>query len=133
MRRVYQTELGPRGNCFAACVSMLTGVPLSQIPNFCAEYGEGEWFAPFAAWLNARDLAPLASEFSADSEMLDWAARFGGRVPWIATGPIEACSALHSVVYLGPNLFHDPSPEPRPLRRVESACFVLPMLRSSQP
>jgi hypothetical protein len=112
---------------------MLTGLPLSQVPSFCALFGEGQWFTPFAAWLNDRGLAPLASEFDDDSDMFDWATRFGRAVPWIATGPIAGSGLLHSVVYVGPSLFHDPSPDPRPLRRIESACFVLPMLRSFAP
>ncbi len=132
MERVFQTEFGPGGNCFSACVSMLTGVPLANVPSFCALFGEDRWFAPFATWLNDRDLAPLASEFEDADELLDWAIRFGPRAPWIATGPTSP-GPLHSVVYVGASLFHDPSPDQRPLLRIESACFVLPMIRSFSP
>lgn len=46
---VTQTRFGgDHGDCFAACVATITGVPLDQIPNFI-EAGR-EWFAVLWNW-----------------------------------------------------------------------------------
>src|SRR5687768_10683453 len=51
MRPVDQTLFGVGvGNCFPACVSTITGIPLADIPNFCALYAGPDWYAHFQRW-----------------------------------------------------------------------------------
>lgn len=43
----------PGGNCWPACIASITGIPLNEIPNFCAEYAD-TWLLEASKWLTAR-------------------------------------------------------------------------------
>ncbi len=47
-----QTITGPtKGNCFAACIANLLGIPVSKVPNFCARK---TWYRDTHRWLRRR-------------------------------------------------------------------------------
>ena len=101
MIAVDQTIFGlGKGNCFAACVASIFEVPLDSLPNFCCEEG---WPANFEDWLHERGLARMTVNTAG-----------GGRVPFhawgIATGPSPRGDFLHSCVYRGDRMVHDPHP-----------------------
>lgn len=60
MKPVTQTTFGDgKGNCFTACVASILELPIDAVPNFCVDYGEGEWWIELEKWLAPRALAPL--------------------------------------------------------------------------
>lgn len=71
MNKVYQTKFGLKeGNCFEACVSTLTGIPIDKIPNFNEN---GNWIHNFFVWMENRGNKvihiknPLNGNFSVSS------------------------------------------------------------------
>lgn len=135
MRFVDQTLFGARnGNCFAACVATLLGLTLAEVPNFCAEYGERDWYFAFSRWLVDRDYAATLHRFDIESSAtshLAWAREFAPFVPWIAGG--SSLRGPHACVYLGAELLHDPYPKSRTgLTRVEDATYLVRALTADQ-
>ncbi len=55
MIRVDQTKFGDRhGNCFTACIASILEMPITEVPNFCAEFED--WEAATQLWLGDLDL-----------------------------------------------------------------------------
>lgn len=128
---VDQTTFGnPLGNCFAACVASLLGLPVKEVPNFCYLYEDAEWYDEFLKWLKPRGWAALTQEFGADPEgLFAWIDRCAPGIPYIAGGPTSR--GMHCVLYLGRVLLHDPNPHARKSDRVgldsvHDATFLLP-------
>jgi hypothetical protein len=113
------------GDCLRACVATITGIPLEQIPNFCAE--PDAWYERFSSWLSSRGFAPYSvglPDAEAVAEHLEWARVHGTRIAWIAGG--QTARGRHFVVYRGHLTFHDPNPFGRDgLTRIEDATFLL--------
>lgn len=98
MTPVDQTKFGfPEGNCFAACVASLTGVPLEDVPPFCSREG---WWEAFCEWLEQRGWYPIAGE-GAPHEMIV------GYV--IVSGPANR-GLDHATIWRHGALVHDPHP-----------------------
>lgn len=134
MLPVNQTLFGEQGNCFPACISTITGIPLAEIPNFCALYGRDAWFEHYAKWLNERGFAPMSFNYDVGVDPLDctevqWGRKYAPLLPWIASGPNSAGEG-HCVVFLGDKLFHDPDPGRVGIQRIEDVNFIFPMIRS---
>jgi len=128
MQPVDQTRFAKgEGDCLSACIATITGVPLAQVPPFCVQMDDSEWYAEFGAWLNERGLYPLSLSFEDDgaiAQHFEWARLFGSAVPWIACGP--TARGRHAVVYVGAALFHDPNPFDRSgLFKVQDATLLL--------
>jgi hypothetical protein len=129
VKPVDQTLFGEgAGNCFAACVASILGMPLVSVPNFCVEHGDDDWYGHFSKWLNDRGLAPLTmvnADEHATAAHLCWARQFAADVHWIASG--DTARGKHAVVYVGGRLAHDPNPNygRAGLTRIEDATFFL--------
>jgi hypothetical protein len=121
------------GNCLAACVATLLELPLTDVPNFCAEHGDG-WFPHFCRWLQERDHAALYQRFNTAADVqahLDHAREFAPNVPWIAGGLSRR--GPHACIYLGDRLLHDPFPHGRTgLHRIEDAVFLVRALTTEK-
>lgn len=124
MKPVDQT-LFDVGNCLSACIATITGIPIGEIPHFCAEHEN--WYPRFAEWMQDRGFAPLSLAFDADTlaDHLEWARKCGCQAAWIAGGSTER--GRHFVVYLGDQLFHDPNPNygRSGLTTIQDATFLL--------
>lgn len=106
MIKVDQTTFGlGKGNCFPACVSTLTGIPLHRIPNFCELYAE-DWYLRFVRWCRPLGLAPWS--ITLEGELPDFIQQAFPDIPWIACGNTDR--GLHCCVYVGNSLYHDPNP-----------------------
>lgn len=108
MTPVDQTRFGAvDGDCFAACVATLLGLPLAEIPNFCAPEqldADGRWWPNFRAWCAARGLEAVCL-LAADQPP--------GAVPdfdAIGSGPSPRGAFLHATVWRNGRLWHDPHP-----------------------
>ena len=110
MKRVLQTKLGPKGNCLNACVSMITNIPLEEIPEF--KYEENTWLVELKEWLEKKGyvLTMLGHEKGSAYTVNAKFAKDYIDVPVIATGHTKKGSKiLHAVVFYKNECF-DPHP-----------------------
>lgn len=119
MKPVFQTRFGVRGNCLAACIASLLGVPLSTVDLSCADYPEGLWYdfacervRPFGQTLVFVDLRPDIT-IAADLHV-------------IANGP-SARGMRHAVIYRGDELVHDPHPDGGGIESIEYLTLIVPL------
>lgn len=127
MRKVDQTLFGEGvGNCFAACLASILECDLHSMPNFFADYDADTWYKELISWLGKRGLAPLTQRFPGDPEsFMAWVRVAAPNIPWIAGGPTNR--GLHSCVYVGDQLVHDPNPNfgRKGLDAVDDATYIL--------
>jgi hypothetical protein len=97
--KIKQTKFGPQeGNCYPVCISVLTGIQLEMIPNFCTE---DLWFANSVSWLHTRGFSVVYLEGSPAYTSF----------PYIATGKSPRGDFYHSVIMNAGALLHDPHPD----------------------
>lgn len=122
MNKIDQTEFGPLGNCYSACLAMVFGCP-EILPNFntMADTDRGRQKA-VDTWLAERGWRSL--RLGCDGEIgLRYFANIG---PSIAGG-YSSRGAYHGVVYLDGKLFHDPHPDRSGLVKVDEVELLLPL------
>ncbi len=123
-----QTIFGKQnGNCFATCVASLLDLPLSEVPNFCAEEND-DWFALLQQWLGERGL--FAIELKMVSEPFLCPVPDGTLA--ILTG-MGARGLLHSVIgsyrlraeqHVWEHV-HDPHPDDTFIDDVQNITFIV--------
>ena len=122
MKPVMQTQflgqVGPgAGNCHAACVASILELPLEQVPNFLEIVDEDERYQQEQEWLASIGFYYVCTT---TQEMTD---KFLG---WhVAIGPNARNGTMHSCVYYGLDLRHDPNPAGGGLREVEYRWFLI--------
>lgn len=125
-QRIDQTVLGPKGNCFSACIAMLLGLPISEVPNFCEAPGfdedPGVAFMKMAhAWLSARGWGHITM----DAPGMVFKRHYSkGYV--MAAGMTER-GMLHSVIYKDGELWHDPHPSHAGILEVQEVDLLFPL------
>lgn len=122
------------GNCFAACIASLLEVPLSKVPNFCAN-PEDSWWRGLQSWLRDRGLYAVDMTWGEGDEKhipeAVWSTEYVGvGALLIATGPASR-GHLHAVVVrateTGPELLHDPHPSREGLLGVSCLTLLVPL------
>ncbi len=120
-QRIDQTEFGPQGNCQSACLAMLLGIPLAEVPNFAAMEGDDSLkYVAQAKWLHDRGWALIT--------IVKWRA-----LPWPPTkgfyiaGGISPRGNRHAVVYRDGELWHDPHPERGGIASVDDIDLLFPL------
>lgn len=123
MTPIMQTRFGERGNCLAACVATVLGVPLERVDFSCADYPAGRWRDKLADLLRPLGFAHYYGEGGET---------FCGAVH-IAHGPRrcrdgrDKITMTHACVYRDGELIHDPHPDSHGLERVSSLSLLLPL------
>lgn len=120
-QKIDQTEFGPHGNCQSACLAMLLGVPLAEVPNFAAMEGDdnGKYVAQ-ARWLHERGWALIT--------IVNWQA-----LPWPPTkgyyiaGGTSPRGLRHGVIYKDGKLWHDPHPSRGGIASVDDIDLLYPL------
>lgn len=106
---------GPPGNCFAACLASLLHLPIEDVP--APTLGDVDWSASggywerIASWLADRGLHMV--EVDRDRGLVETSTvgyLTGVDWYWIATGLSPRGDFLHSVIFRGRELAHDPHP-----------------------
>jgi len=101
MKPVYQTKFGERsGNCLSACLASLLEIPLEDIPDFG---WHSDWYEKFTDFMKKFNLQPLDVDLENGG---DW--RPDGY--YIVNGHSQR-GIMHSVIYKGDTLVHDPYPD----------------------
>lgn len=107
--RVDQTVIGAAGNCQSACLAMLLGLPLSEVPNFLelprAVDDDEVSFKAQQAWLTARGWGLVTIQARGPFFKRHFAKGY------VLVGGKSARDLPHAVIYKDGELWHDPHPD----------------------
>lgn len=112
-----------KGNCFAACLAMVTAIHLRKIPNFCAQ--EKGWWSDCQQWLLARGWAGImvTRRAAAEEQVCLHAAQ--NNIPIILGGLAAGGITRHAVVQFDGKIL-DPSPSQAGLRDWDTLWILVP-------
>ncbi len=105
-----------RGNCYAACVAMMIGKNIEDVPEFEHLPDDGSWFTTSWDFLTSIGYSFDVHHF-----------RHGEPIP---DGYVIACGKSprgdwgHSVVYFNGELYHDPYPSGNGIDKVDY-CLII--------
>ena len=123
MKPVDQDKFGkPDGNCFSACVASILELPLSEVPAF--GHKNKNWWDDFRRWCHKRELEPLIVTFPEEAELPE--------CYYIGSGQGKR-GLLHSTVWYGDRLIHDPHPSRSGLLKNRPTDFVFLLKRADSP
>ena len=109
VRKVAQTEVGGRGNCFEACVATLTGRTVEAVPVYTeSNVDQRPYLARLDRWLAGLGLRVVTlnrGDCPPDDRVPDY---IGSDTFWIAGLEISDAGYHHAVVMRGPELYWDP-------------------------
>lgn len=117
-RPVDQTRTGePHGNCFAACVASILGLPLEAVD-----------FDGSADWWNRADAAlrKIGWAYFEAKVAEGWEAIVPRGAYYIASG-MSPRGIKHAVVHRDGQMVHDPNPARAGILSVEEIGFLVPM------
>ena len=132
MTPVMQTKfsdesLGTRGNCMAACVASLLGIPIDGIPSWEDMGDDGSWGDSFMSFLESNGyeyegmIAPRSGDWKSDvlslSDGVDGYFIVGGKSPRLHTRG-------HAVIYKNGVMIHDPHPSGAGLLEIEEIYII---------
>lgn len=119
-----------KGNCVAACVATLLGIPLDRVPHFIEfgiAYGDSEdvaevshgnnWWAMMLGFLAGRGLWVVELEQFADAE----------RDELLLVAGMSPRGVVHQVIYKADRLWHDPHPSREGVLDVREILAVRPL------
>lgn len=120
------------GNCIAACIASLLGLPIDLVPNFAAAGADGRWLRAANAWLLGFGFSYVdISWMDQEGKLLDtpqWVFEdwIAGTQYYIAGGPAER-GLQHCVIMHGREreLAHDPHPSRAGLLAVNGVGFLV--------
>ena len=121
-KRIMQTEFGENGNCQSACLAMMLGLDLSEVPNFTA-LGNGVGYV----------CAKLQQQWLLERGLYIWTIVPHQGLPWplpygyyIAGGPSPR-GIHHAVIFKDGALWHDPHPDGGGIDPVTDLDLILPV------
>ena len=120
-RKVTQTQTGPDGNCQSACLSMLLGIPLADIPNFTLAGDDDACFAAQQKWLAERGWG-IVTIGAKGPFFKKW---FGKG--YTLAGGTSPRGLPHAVIYKDGELWHDPHPDGTGITEVTEVDILWPL------
>jgi len=117
MKKIYQTKLEEKGNCFEACLASLLEIDIKDIPSY-----KKNWYLKYNKWLSKYDLALLMVGSWDDCEDKD---KLMPNVYAIVTG-ISPRGFKHSVIYLKDEMVHDPHPQNGGVLEMTAMIYIIP-------
>lgn len=119
-KRITQTELGPKGNCQSACLAMMLGCELSEVPNFAALYGDpNDYAAAMSEWLAKRGLFIMT--------VVRWQGVLWPPQGFYIAGGLSPRGHRHAVIIKNGMLWHDPHPEGGGIAEIDDIDLILPI------
>lgn len=119
-RRIDQSEFGARDNCQSACLAMLLGLELDQVPNFTLAGEDNACYRAQAEWLAARGWALLTI---VPYQALPWPPARG----WYIAGGVSPRGHRHSVLFHNGEPWHDPHPDRGGISSVQDIDILMPL------
>lgn len=121
MVRVHQSEHGPGGDCYAACLATVLELPLSEVPDL---RGDPRWGERLRAWLKPRGWR--AAFIRGNGQPID-------RQDWFPPGwsilghrTVGRAGHVHAALFHDGALYHDPAG--RVMCRGDSAVLLWTLL-----
>jgi hypothetical protein len=112
---VDQTTFGkPNGNCLQAALASILELPLAEVPHV-GPYDD--WWERLSQWALTRGFELLCLTLGAGPPPRGY---------YLASGP-AARGLMHTCVYRGGELAHDPHPDRSGLLSVEDFFFLMPL------
>ncbi len=108
--KLYQADAIHNGNCLAACLASLLGIPLWMVPPFEDMFGRSEWNDRIDEWL-AQFFG--LQRIRTGGHLIDALPEY-----YIASG-LSPRGVRHSVIYRAGELVHDPHPSGAGIASVE--------------
>ncbi len=120
---VWQTEHGPGGNCYAACLATILGVPLADVPDL---RGDPVWGPKLNAWLIPQGwLATFHKAFGREVRRTKAPPGLAILSHRLFTGQV------HAAVFVDGRFFHDPAD--RPLYRQDTLALLWTIFERTKP
>lgn len=127
---IFATDPDRKGNCVAACVATLLGIPLDRVPHFIEfgiAYGDSDnvqevsaghhWWAMMLGFLAGHGLWVVELDKVTDAEVGE---------PVLVAG-MSPRGVVHQVIYRSGRLWHDPHPSRAGVLDVREVLAVRPL------
>lgn len=127
---IFVSDPSRKGNCVAACIATIVGVPLEEVPHFVGfgiSYGDSDdvhnvssghaWWAMMLGYLAAKGLWVVELDAITDAEVDELV---------LVAGPSPR-GVMHQVIYRNGSLFHDPHPSRDGVLEVREVLAVRPL------
>lgn len=123
---IYQTRLGPRGNCLAACIASLIEVPIEDVDFSCADHPH-TWDDVAREKLRPFGLSYIYAKVRREGGK-GYPALWTGPTLCIAHGPSPRATD-HAVVYdcRWKRHAHDPHPDNVGIAYVDAVSVIVPL------
>ena len=122
------TEPQQYGNCLSACLASLTGIPLSDIPNFASLYAKtGYWSEAFTKFLLGHGYQFIEYfYFPQNWNWNDLLKQSNGIDGYFICGGVSPRNTFvgHAVIYKDGVMAHDPHPSREGLIVLEDAYII---------
>jgi len=122
-RKIDQTVMGRYGNCQSACLAMLLGAELSEVPNFAQlaqDQGNAAAYTAQGEWLRERGWTLLTV---APWQGLPWPPAHG----YYIAGGASPRGFRHAVIFKDGELWHDPHPSRGGIANVDDVDLLYPL------
>ena len=118
-QRIDQTEFGENGNCQSACLAMMLGLEITDIPNFTTSgQTDIERYKAMQDWLAERGFQLLTFE--------TWTGIFWPPRGFCIGGGKSPRGIEHAVILKDGQLWHDPQPERSGVEKVTTVDLLIP-------
>lgn len=119
--RIMQTKMGGKGNCQSACIAMMLGLPLADVPDFAALYEDAaDYRREMRDWFAMRGLQILTFGAAQDTPQIPVCGYciVGGKTPR---------GLPHAVIFRNGEIWHDPHPDQSGLTEIVDFDLILPI------
>jgi hypothetical protein len=118
-QRIDQTEFGELGNCMSACLAMMLGLRIDEVPNFSAmNLTDNQKYKAMQEWLLNLGYQLLTFEAAGLLHMLRGYCIAGGASPR---------GFFHAVIIKDGVLWHDPHPDRSGINKVGEIDLLIPL------
>ena len=120
-KKIDQTEFGELGNCMSACLAMILGRDLSEVPNFTSmNLADWERYKVMQEWLNEEGFQLLT--FNA------WRGDLWPPKGFHIAGGETSRGFLHAVIIKDGKLWHDPHPSREGIKEIQTVDLLIPLV-----
>jgi hypothetical protein len=127
MKPVMQTEKGPRGNCYSACLASLFELTLDEVPNFFDGVDgydtTSQWWGSVRKWLAEKGFGIISISLSLPNGY-EWLENYEGY--FIVCG-MSNRGLYHATLWNYGKMCYDPHPDQTGLLEPDSVDLLYPL------